>query len=98
MITAVSHLAFAANDVEAAAADYEIVLDRKPQRLQSTDGKPLYRFQLANIAFEIVPSDSSGEGLKSIAFEAVDIDATVRKLGRRGLVVGDIAEQTFGTP
>jgi len=98
MITAVSHLAFAANDVETAAADYEVVLDRKPQRLQSTDGKPLYRFQLANIAFEISAADGSGEGLTSIAFEAVDVDATVRKLGRRGLVIGDIAEQTFSAP
>ena len=89
MITSVSHLAFAADDVEAAAADYEIVLDRKPQRLQSADGKPLCRFQLANIAFEISAADGRGEGLKSIAFEAVDIDATVRKLGRRGLAVGD---------
>jgi catechol 2,3-dioxygenase-like lactoylglutathione lyase family enzyme len=95
MITAVSHLAFAADDVEAAAADYEIVLDRKPLRLQSADGRPLCRFQLANIAFEISAADGRGEGLKSIAFEAVDIDATVRKLGRRGLAIGDITEQTF---
>lgn len=95
MITAVSHLAFAADDVEAARADYEIVLDRKPQRLQAADGKPLYRFQLTNVAFEIFPADDRGEGLKSIGFEAVDIDATLRKLGRRGLGIGTIAEQTF---
>jgi catechol 2,3-dioxygenase-like lactoylglutathione lyase family enzyme len=95
MITAVSHLAFAADDIEAAAADYEIVLDRKPQRLQSADGKPLCRFQLANIAFEISAAEGRGEGLRSIGFEAADIDATVRKLGRRGLAVGDIVEQAF---
>ncbi len=95
MITAVSHLAFAADDVEAAIADYEIVLDRKADRFHSADGKPLGRFQLPNIAFEISAAEGRGEGLKSIGFEAVDIDGTVRKLSRRGLVVGEIAEQTF---
>jgi catechol 2,3-dioxygenase-like lactoylglutathione lyase family enzyme len=95
MITAVSHLAFAADDVEAAAADYELVLDRKPLRLQDAEGKLLIRFQLLNIAFEISAAEGSGEGLKSIAFEAVDIDATVRKLGRRGLGLGAITEQAF---
>jgi catechol 2,3-dioxygenase-like lactoylglutathione lyase family enzyme len=95
MITAVSHLAFAADDLEAASADYEIVLDRKPQRLQAADGKPLHRFQLTNVAFEISPADGRGEGLKSIGFEAVDIEGTMRKLGRRGLGVGAIVEQAF---
>jgi catechol 2,3-dioxygenase-like lactoylglutathione lyase family enzyme len=95
MITAVSHLAFAADDVEAAAADYEIVLDRKPLRLQDAENKLLIRFQLMNIAFEISAAEGSGEGLKSIAFEAVDIDTTVRKLGRRGLGLGAITEQAY---
>ena len=95
MITAVSHLAFAADDLEAAASDYEILLDRKPDRLLSTDGKPLCRFQLSNLAFEISAAEGHGEGLKSIAFEAADIDATVRKLSRRGLVVGEVADQAF---
>jgi catechol 2,3-dioxygenase-like lactoylglutathione lyase family enzyme len=98
MITAVSHLAFAADDVEAATADYEILLDRKAARFRSADGKPLCRFQLANIAFEISANEGRGEGLKSIAFEAADIDATVRKLTRRGVVVGDIVDQRFNTP
>jgi catechol 2,3-dioxygenase-like lactoylglutathione lyase family enzyme len=97
MITAVSHLAFAADDVEAAVADYEIVLDRKADRFRSADGKPLCRFQLSNIAFETSAAEGRGEGLKSIGFEAVDIDATVRKLSRRGLVVGEITEQTFSS-
>lgn len=95
MITAVSHLAFTADDVEAAAADYELVLDRKAQRLRAADGKPLCRFQLSNIAFEISAAEGSGEGLQAICFEAVDIEATVHKLGRRGLVVGDVVEQAF---
>ena len=65
MITAVSHLAFAADDIEAAAADYEIVLDRKPQRLQAANGKKLIRFPLNNIAFEIFAAEGSGEGLRA---------------------------------
>jgi catechol 2,3-dioxygenase-like lactoylglutathione lyase family enzyme len=95
MITAVSHLAFAADDVEAASADYALLLDRKPQRLHTADGKRLDRFQLANVAFEISPADGRGEGLKNIAFEAVDIETTLRKLGRRGLGVGAVAEEAF---
>lgn len=95
MITAVSHLSFAADDVEAAAADYAVLLDRAPHRLTSPDGKALCRFDLDNIAFEISAADGRGEGLKSIAFEAADIDATVRKLSRRALAVGSIAEETF---
>lgn len=98
MITAVSHLAFATDDVEAASADYEVLLDRKADRFHTADGKPLCRFQLSNIAFEISAADGGGEGLKSIGFEAADIDGTVRKLARRGLIVGDIADQTFSTP
>jgi catechol 2,3-dioxygenase-like lactoylglutathione lyase family enzyme len=98
MITAVSHLAFAAADIEAATADYELILDRKAERFRSNDGRPLCRFQLANMAFEISPADSNTEGLKSICFEASDLDATVRKLGRRGLAVGNIAEQSFSAP
>lgn len=97
MITAVSHLAFAADDVEAAAADHEIILDRKAERFRSADGKPLCRFQLSNIALEISPAEGRGEGLKSIGFEAADIGATARKLSRRGLVMGDIAEQAFSS-
>ena len=95
MITAVSHLAFTADDVDAAAADYELILDRKAERLQSADGKPLCRFQLANIAFEISAANGAGEGLQSIGFEATDIEATARKLTRRGLAFGEIAEQAF---
>lgn len=98
MITAVSHLAFAADDIEAATADYEILLDRKADRFRSVDGKPVCRFQLSNIAFEISAADGRGEGLKEVGFEAVDIESTVRKLSRRGLVVGDIVDQAFSTP
>jgi catechol 2,3-dioxygenase-like lactoylglutathione lyase family enzyme/predicted enzyme related to lactoylglutathione lyase len=95
MITAVSHLAYAADDLDAAVKDYEIILDRKAERLQSPDGKSLCRFQLSNTALEITATDGAGEGLKGIAFEATDIDATARKLSRRGLAVGAIAEQAF---
>lgn len=97
MITAVSHLSFEADDIDAAAAAYAVLLDRTPQRLQSADGKPLCRFDLSNIAFEISAAEGRGEGLKSIGFEATDIDATARKLSRRGLAVSTIVEQSFSS-
>ena len=95
MITAVSHLALAADDVAAATADYELLLDRKAEWLRSADGRPLCRFDLDNIAFEISQADGQGERLNSVAFEATDLDSTVRKLSRRGLTVSAITHETF---
>jgi catechol 2,3-dioxygenase-like lactoylglutathione lyase family enzyme len=85
MITAVNHVALAAEDPERAAADYELVLGRKPQRYASDDGRTLYRFALANIAFEITRTAPGGEGLQRVGFEVDDMAATARKFGRRGL-------------
>lgn len=95
MITAVSHLTFAANDPDAVALAYEILLDRKAELLRGADGAPLCRFQFANIAFEILAAGNGGEGLASIAFETTDIEAAARKLDRRGLGVGAIEEHAF---
>ncbi len=85
MITAVNHVALAADDPERAAADYELVLGRKPQRYASDDGRTLYRFGLANIAFEITRAAPGGAGLQRVGFEVDDMAATARKFGRRGL-------------
>lgn len=95
MITAVNHLAFIANDVDAITADYELVLDRKAERYRAADGAPFSRFQLANIAFEISAANGRPEGLAGLGFEVSDINATVHKLKRRGLVIGGVAAQAF---
>ena len=85
MITAVNHIALAADDPAQAAADYEMVLGRKPQLYTGDEGRTLYRFALANIAFEITRAAAGGAGLQRVGFEVDDMAATVRKFGRRGL-------------
>ena len=84
MITAVNHVALAAEDPARAAADYEQVFGRKPQVYSGTDGGALYRFQLDNIAFEITRANGAA-GLYRVGFEVDDMTATGRKFGRRGL-------------
>lgn len=85
MITAVSHLAFAARDPEAVAADYARLFDQPARLFRADSGATLHRFQLNNIALEISKAAQNEEGLKAIVFEAADIEATARKLARRGL-------------
>jgi catechol 2,3-dioxygenase-like lactoylglutathione lyase family enzyme len=85
MITAVNHVAFAADDPGRAAADYELVLGRKPQLYTGDDGRTLHRFHLDNIAFEITRAAPGSAGLQRVGFEVDDMAATVRKFGRRGL-------------
>jgi catechol 2,3-dioxygenase-like lactoylglutathione lyase family enzyme len=85
MIIAVNHVALAAEDPERAAADYELVLGRKPQAYASDDGQTLHRFRLDNIAFEIARAAPGSAGLRRVGFEVDDMAATVRKFGRRGL-------------
>ena len=84
MITAVNHVALAADDPERAAVDYEQVFGRKPQAYAGDDGRTLHRFQLDNIAFEIVRTTGPA-GLQRVGFEVDDMAATARKFGRRGL-------------
>ena len=84
MITAVNHVALAADDPERTAADYEQVFGRKPQVYAGDDGRTLHRFQLDNIAFEIVRA-AGATGLQRVGFEVDDMAATARKFGRRGL-------------
>jgi catechol 2,3-dioxygenase-like lactoylglutathione lyase family enzyme len=85
MITAVDHVAFAADDPARAAADYELVFGRPAKRLTGDDGRSIYRFQLDNVALEIGEAEAGTAGLRGIAFEVADMAATTRKLGRRGL-------------
>lgn len=84
MITAVNHVAFAADDPERAAADYELVFGQKPQVYTDAHGGSLHRFQLDNIAFEITRAIGP-VGLHRVGFEVDDMTATARKFGRRGL-------------
>jgi catechol 2,3-dioxygenase-like lactoylglutathione lyase family enzyme len=85
MITAVNHVAFAADNPERAAADYELVFGRMPQVYAGADGAMLHRFQLDNIAFEITRAGAGAAGLHRVGFEVDDMAATMRKFSRRGL-------------
>jgi catechol 2,3-dioxygenase-like lactoylglutathione lyase family enzyme len=84
MITAVNHIALAADDPEHAAADYERVFGRRPQ-VYTDDGRTLYRFQFDNIAFEITRVAAGAARLQRVGFEVDDMAATARKFSRRGL-------------
>ena len=95
MITAVSHLALSAENPKQAADDYAVILDRRPAVYTAADGKPLYRFQLSNMALEISQASDGKSGLTGLGFEAADIEATARKLGRRGLGMGSVVAQTY---
>jgi catechol 2,3-dioxygenase-like lactoylglutathione lyase family enzyme len=93
MIIAVNHVALGADDPARAAADYALVFGRKAKTYTGDSGTTLHRFQLNNIAFEIAPVGAgAAPGLQRIGFEVVDMAATVRKLGRRGLG----CEETLG--
>ncbi len=84
MITAVNHIALAADDPEHAAADYERVFGRRPQ-VYTDDGRTLHRFELDNIALEITRAAAGAAGLQRVGFEVDDMSATARKFSRRGL-------------
>lgn len=95
MITAVSHLALSAENPRQAADDYAVILDRRPSVYTTEDGQPFYRFQLANMALEISQATGGKAGLIGLGFEAADIETTARKLGRRGLAMGPVVQQTY---
>src|SRR5438105_15439984 len=95
MLIAVNHVGLAADDPDNAARDYALVFGHQPQRLVGSDGRPLYRFPLGNVALEITDTAGGRAGLQGVAFAVDDIAATARKLGRRGLGCGALADQRF---
>lgn len=84
MITSVSHITLAADDPERAATDYQFLLGQTAQRLTDS-GRPMFRFQLRNIAFEIVVAAGQKAGLQRLAFAVDDMAATTRRFSRRGI-------------
>jgi catechol 2,3-dioxygenase-like lactoylglutathione lyase family enzyme len=77
MIEALDHVVIAAASLEAAVADYRLLLG------QPGEGAS---FQLANVHLELRALDgSSGEGLRELAFAAADVAKAQHLLRRRGL-------------
>jgi catechol 2,3-dioxygenase-like lactoylglutathione lyase family enzyme len=75
MIIGLDHIGLAVADPAAAARDYESLLGVAPG--------PRRRFQLANMALEIVQGDDASAF--SLGFAADDVEETARVLARRGL-------------
>lgn len=78
MIHGLDHLTLASDDVATTAAAYRDLFDRP-----TAAGA---RFQLANMALEIVPrAEAATTGLSAIAFAVADLGRACRLLDRRGL-------------
>ena len=76
MITGLDRIVVAANDVAAATQAYSALL-----------GQPTSaRFQLDNVALEVMPTCGEPEGLRTVVFAVQAIDATREGLERRGIV------------
>jgi catechol 2,3-dioxygenase-like lactoylglutathione lyase family enzyme len=95
MITAVNHLAYAAANPAETAAAYATLFGRKADEYASASGELLYRFRLANMAFEITGAHDGVTGLSGLGFEAADMDATTHKLSRRGLTLSETIDETW---
>lgn len=95
MITAVNYLAYAAHDPAQTASAYATLFDQAPDIFNSPTGDRLYRFRLSNMAFEIGQAKDRPQGLSGLGFEAIDLDATVHKLSRRGLTIDAAASEVW---
>jgi len=97
VITGFDHVVIAANDADAGARAYELLLDRKASLTQD-DGVATARLATANLVVEIMApigeteaatrlraALENGEGLKSLVFAARDLDALHKRADRVGL-------------
>lgn len=99
MIKALDHVALAVRDLDAAAAQYEKALGRKPNWRGADGGAAHVWFQLENMALDVIAPtgpgytgdrvkarlDEGGEGVWAIAFTVTDMAAARRRLARRGV-------------
>jgi catechol 2,3-dioxygenase-like lactoylglutathione lyase family enzyme len=84
MIHALDHIVVAAASLEAAVADYEVVLDRRADRPDAGRGAPRASIQLANVRLELA-SAGAGDGLSALAFAVADLGKAEQLLERRAL-------------
>lgn len=105
MLTSLDHLSIAVRDLKAASERWGALLGREPAWHSAVDGIERARFQLDNIALEIVaPSatgandgnadlrshlDRVGEGIWTLAFATSALAETRRVLERRGVASSD---------
>src|SRR5690349_1612484 len=99
MIHALDHIDMVVKDLDAAAAQYEALLGRKPVWLAEANGADHVWFQLGNMGLNIMsPSgpgvtgdtvrtriNSVGEGIYALAFSVDNLEAASKLLERRGI-------------
>jgi len=103
LIAGLDHVVIAVGDLAAGAAAYETLLARKPGAAETHDGVATLRIDAGNVAVELMApvgegqtarrlreALEDGEGLKSLAFAAADIEAAHRRAERVGLAPSPI--------
>ena len=78
MIHALDHIVLAASSIDAAAADYRLLLGRRP------DG---FSFQLANVRFDLRAPEDAADGLSALAFAVGDMEKAQHLLQQRALPI-----------
>ena len=108
MIHALDHIVVAAASLQAAVADYEVLLGRHADRPAQGDGATGASIQLANMRLELAAAAAgAADGLSALAFAVPDIDKAQQLLERRALrptradgerVLRIATEATHGVP
>jgi catechol 2,3-dioxygenase-like lactoylglutathione lyase family enzyme len=106
MISGLDHIVVLVRDIAAATAFHERLFARAPSWRAKANGATTALFTFPNMSLELMAPDdhgaasdriraaldAQGEGIASLAFEADDITAAHRRLGRVGLQPEDIAD------
>ena len=108
MIHALDHIVVAAASLEAAVADYEVLLGRRADRPAHRGGAGRASIQLANVRLDLVAEvDGAADGLSALGFAVADLGKAQALLERRALrparadgepVLQIAAEATHGVP
>jgi catechol 2,3-dioxygenase-like lactoylglutathione lyase family enzyme len=86
MIHALDHIVVAVASLEAAVADYEVLLGRRAERFDAGGGTMRASIRLANVSLEFAAATAGTEdGLHALAFAVADIGKARQLLERRGL-------------
>ena len=99
MITQLDHISLVVRDLPAAVDGYATLLGRAPAWHSADDGAEQARFQLGNMALDIIAPvgdgsagdrahaqlEANGEGLWTIAFATADVEKARHKFERRGI-------------
>ena len=86
MIHALDHIVVAAGSLEAAVADYEVLLGRRANRPAHSGGVGRASIQLANVRLDLVAGAAgAADGLSALGFAVADLTKAQALLQRRAL-------------